>query len=145
MLKIEGLGLSVLGLQSGDAGCEGFFSGNPGSLTPATKLFELAPMNPKPKPYLMGRGLSKLVVSRVIVRVTPFRALITASLLKSGLKNTNTLPQSSAINVYNIPGPSVILEALIFRPNHPHPETRRSEAGVRRKDLECSSEGSFRV
>ena len=27
--------------------------------------------------YLKGRGLSKLVISRVIIRVTPFRALIT--------------------------------------------------------------------
>ena len=27
--------------------------------------------------YLKGRGLSKLVISRVIARVTPFRTLIT--------------------------------------------------------------------
>ena len=27
--------------------------------------------------YLKGQGLSKLVISRVIIRVTPFRALIT--------------------------------------------------------------------
>ena len=27
--------------------------------------------------YLTGRGLSKLVISRVIIRVTPFRPLIT--------------------------------------------------------------------
>ena len=40
-------------------------------------------INPKPylsalsTSYLKGQGLSKLVISTVIIRVTPFRALIT--------------------------------------------------------------------